>query len=269
MLRVTFDWGGTRVAASATVREERLPGDQVPRMEVPGWRERFGVVAGLTTRGTREHPFDLGLTSEVPVSRVMAQWAAFRAAEPGFSLVALGRQVHGTEVAWHEGGRGWLVLDGVDGHATGAPGILMTVTLADCTPVYLVDPSRGALALLHAGWRGASGRILERGVRLLAGRAGSTPADIIMHCGVSICEPCYEVGSEVFESFGLAAPAGGKGPIDVRQRLVEQARSLGITEVSVSSWCSGHDAELFHSHRRSKGADGRMVAYLGIPLPHA
>lgn len=236
-------------------------------MEIPDWRARFGVVGGVTTRGTPEAPFDLGLTGEVPVGRAMAQWAAFRSAEPGFPLVALGRQVHGTEVVWHEGGRGWLVMDGIDGHATGAPGILLTVTIADCTPVYLVDPSRGALAILHAGWRGASGRILERAVRLLAGRVGSTPADILMHCGVSICGACYEVGSEVFEAFGLAVPAAGRGALDVRRELVAQAESLGIGEVSVSTWCSGHDGGLFHSHRRSGGRDGRMVAYLGIPLP--
>ena len=80
-------------------------------MEIPGWRERFGVVGGISTRSTAEETLDFGLTSEAPVGRVMAQWAAFRGAEPGFSLVTLGRQVHGAEVAWHEGGRGWLVLD--------------------------------------------------------------------------------------------------------------------------------------------------------------
>ena len=250
------------------LREHSLLDERVPRMEVPSWRDRYGVVAGVTTRGTPNDPFDLGLTSDVPVSRALTQWAEFRGAEPGFPLVTLGRQVHGTEVAWHEGGRGWLMLDGVDGHATGAPGILMTVTLADCTPVYLLDPSRGAMALLHAGWRGASGHILERAVRLLSGRAGTTPADIVMHCGVSICAACYEVGSEVFDAFGVPAPTGGRGPIDVRGLLVAQAKALGVGAVSVSPWCSSHDGTLFHSHRRSKGADGRMVAYLGTPLPH-
>jgi YfiH family protein len=255
------------VTAPLKLRELDRAEGPVPRMEVPGWRERFGVVAGLTTRGTESRPFDLGLTSGRPVVDVIGQWAAFRAAEPGFPLVVLGRQVHGTEVVWHEGGEGWLQLDGVDGHATAARGILLTVTIADCTPVYLVDPVRGGIALLHAGWRGASGRILERGVRLLTGRNGSLASDLVMHCGVSICGRCYEVGSEVFEAFGLPAPPSGKGPLDVREQLVRQAEALGIGQVSVSPWCSGHDEARFHSHRRSRGADGRMVAYLGLPRP--
>ena len=253
--------------SAVSAREMERAEAPVPRMELPHWRERYGVVAGLTTRGTAANPFDLGLTSNRPVAEVIGQWAAFRAAEPGFPLVVLGRQVHGTEVVWHEGGEGWLQLDGVDGHATSARGILLTVTIADCTPVYLIDPVRGGIALLHAGWRGASGRILERGVRLLTGRNSSLASDLVMHCGVSICGSCYEVGSEVFEAFGLPVPPAGKGPLDVREQLVRQAEALGIGSVSVSPWCSGHDADRFHSHRRSRGADGRMVAYLGLPRP--
>lgn len=250
----------------AHLNEAVLASTPVPRLELPGWRERFGVVAGITTRGTEAEPFDLGLASDQPVGRVLGQWAAFRTAEPGLPLVTLGRQVHGTEVVWHEGGRGWLLLDGVDGHATDAAGILMTVTVADCTPVYLLDSATGAMALLHAGWRGASGRILERGIRLLQGRAGTAPRDVVMHCGVAICGPCYEVGSEVFEAFGLPIPAGGKGPLDVRAALVRQAEALGVGAISVSTHCTAHDQALFHSHRRSGGTDGRMIAYLGRPL---
>lgn len=252
----------------ASVREPPLPDPVVPRLEVPGWRARFGLAAGITTRGTGDRPFDLGLSGGDPVGEALGRWAAFRHAEAGFPLAVLGRQVHGTEVAWHQGGAGWLLLDGVDGHATDAAGVLLTVTVADCTPVYLHDPGTGAIALLHAGWRGASARILERGVRLLAGRSGAQPGNLVMHCGVSICGPCYEVGPEVFEAFGQSVPSGGKGPIDVRGALAEQARALGIGEVTVSAWCSGHDAQ-FHSHRRSGGRDGRMVAYLGRPLPGA
>ncbi len=243
-----------------------MAGTGVPRLEIAEWRARYGIVAGVTTRGTPADPFDLGLSSERPVGRVLDQWAAFRAAEPGFPLTTLGRQVHGTEVAWHDGGRGWLILDGVDGHATSSAGVLMAVTVADCTPVFLFDPAQGGMALLHAGWRGASSRILERGVRLLAGRTGANVEELIMHCGVGICGNCYEVGSEVFEAFGLTAPAAGKGPLDVRAQLVRQAEELGIRHVSTSTWCSGHDGGLFHSHRRSRGTDGRMVAYLGRPL---
>jgi YfiH family protein len=252
--------------ATPVLGEVPVTGSEVPRFEVPGWRERFGVVAGITARGGEIPGFDLGLWSAQPVADVMRRWASFRAAEPGFTAVCLGNQVHRTEVAWHEAGRGWIILDGVDGHGTDARGLLLTVTVADCVPVYLLDPTRQAVALLHAGWRGASGRILERGVRLLAGHAGSVATDLVIHCGVSICGTCYEVDSQVFDAFGVPTPAEGRGPLDLRAQLARQAMELGITTITTSAWCTAHDRAHFFSHRASAGADGRLVAYLGMPL---
>ena len=241
-----------------------MPGP-VPRLELPGWRERFGVAAGITWRGDDPGDFDLGLTTAAPVGEVMERWAAFRAAEPGFRGTVLGRQVHGVEVAWHADPVGWVLLDGVDGHATDRPGVLLCVTVADCTPVYIAAPG-GALALLHAGWRGAAAGILGRGVAALQGRTGARPADMAVHLGVAICGDCYEVGREVAAAFGL--PAEGPGPwrLDVRDQLELQARGLGIGEVTRSAWCPAHDQARFHSHRASRGADGRMVAWLGRPV---
>jgi copper oxidase (laccase) domain-containing protein len=64
---------------------------------------------------------------------------------------------------------------------------------------------------------------------------------------------------------GLAADGPGPWHLDLRDHLVAAAGELGVTAVSVSSWCSAHDRPAFYSHRASAGADGRMVAYLGMP----
>jgi copper oxidase (laccase) domain-containing protein len=137
--------------------------------------------------------------------------------------------------------------------------------VADCVPVYLAAPAVRAVGLLHAGWRGSAAGILERGVRLLTSRAGCTPGDIVMHCGVGICGDCYEVGPEVLEGFGLRGDGRGPWRLDLRERLTDQGAALGIREISSSSWCSAHHRPLFYSHRASGGSDGRMVAYIGIP----
>src|SRR5262245_52768271 len=166
-----------------SISEVRLPGD-VPRFEIPGWQEKYGVVAGITGRGEGGgRGFDLGLWTEAPVGEVMTRWRAFRRAEPGFRATILGNQVHKTDVAWHRGGEGWVQIEGVDGHGTSTPGLLLTVTVADCIPVYLVDPVAKAIALLHSGWKGTAGRILERGVQLLVQQSGSDVNNIAVHCG--------------------------------------------------------------------------------------
>jgi copper oxidase (laccase) domain-containing protein len=139
----------------------------------PDWRERFGVVAGITARGSEEgRGFDLGLWTDAPVHDVMTRWRAFRRAEPGFDATVLGNQVHQTAVQFHASGKGWIQLEGLDGHATSTKGILLTVTVADCIPVYLLDPVKKAVALLHAGWRGIAGRILAEGVETLGEACG-------------------------------------------------------------------------------------------------
>jgi YfiH family protein len=241
-------------------------GREVPRFEIPGWRERWGIVAGITGRGGGPAPgFDLGLWTEQPVGDVMSRWRLFRRSDPDLGATVLGHQVHGANVVWYDRvPGGWLQVEGVDGHATSAPGVRLCVTVADCIPVYLAAPGHGGIALLHAGWRGTAAGILERGVGLLTRHLRCEAWDVVMHLGVGICGRCYEVGAEVMTGCGV--PPEGPGPyhLDLRERLAAQGGALGLGEISSSTWCSAHDRERFYSHRASQGADGRMVAYLGM-----
>jgi YfiH family protein len=250
--------------SSPTLAEEAVPGEP-PRLELARWRDELGLSAGITGRGNEAGGgFDLGLWSEAPVGEVMRHWRLFRSAMPAFSTVVLGNQVHGTEVRTVGPTGGWVQVEGVDGWVTTSPGVLLTVTVADCIPVYLAVPG-GGIALLHAGWRGIAGGILARGVAALAAAGGASVSDVIMHCGVGICGECYEVGSEVVTGCGRTAPGAGPWHLDLREVLADQAAALGIRAVTRSPRCSAHERPTFYSHRASRGADGRMVAYLGIP----
>ncbi|HEU5357900.1 MAG TPA: polyphenol oxidase family protein [Gemmatimonadales bacterium] len=251
------------------IRETPIPGD-IPRYELTDWRERYGVVAGITGR-----PFDLGLWSDQPVGQVMTRWRQFRDGL-GFSRYVLGHQCHGVDVVWTGSGQeaggeradsgrtnSLTIVDRIDGHATASAGTLLLVTVADCIPIYLLEPRKKVLALLHSGWRGTAGGILGKGLDLLRQRAGVEPRDLVMHLGVGICGKCYEVGAEVIEGVGLRADGDGPWHVDLRERLAHQARAFGVREISISGWCSAHDRDRFFSHRASGGRDGRMVGYLG------
>ncbi len=246
--------------------------DGVPRYELASWRDRYGWVAGITARSSRHNAtsrgFDLGLSGDEDVGIVTDRWRRVRDAHTGaFRGIAVGRQVHGTELWHHEATfRGLLMLDDVDGHLAPLPGILLAVTVADCIPVYLGVPRTGTLALLHAGWRGAAAGIVERGVAHLIELAGSTPAEVVMHLGVGICGDCYEVGPEVLNRLGRGEAVGPEH-VDLRSVLAERARAVGVRELTVSSWCTSHDVDRFFSHRGERGNAGRMAAYLGRPLP--
>ncbi len=259
--------GGGGAPEGRTLAEVPLADPMVPRAELPAWRERFGLVAGLTRRGGNGG-FSLGLLTEEPVGQVIGRWRAFlHAMRPAFPALQMARQVHSATVAWHDGvAPGWHVAEDLDGHATRQRGLLLAVTVADCVPVYLAVAGAGAFALLHAGWRGVAAGILERGVDLLAARAGVGPEQMAVHLGVGICGGCYEVGPEVvlaLEGRRVRRPMR----LDLRDVLAARAARLGIGDLTRSPHCTACRRDLFYSHRGSSGRDGRMVAYLGGPLP--
>ena len=240
--------------------------DTPPCAELVSWREAYGLVAGITTRGASQESFKLGpetpegSTAADPWSRLVSTFS------PAFAGVAVSRQPHGTKVREHESGvEGWLRLDGYDGHVTLEAGLLLTVTVADCVPVYLADPGTGGIALLHAGWRGIAAGVLEEGIERLAALTGRPRDCFVMHAGVAIGGTQYEVGPEVVAGLGLPLPPEAQR-VDLRDVLAQRAEAAGVRHITVSPWCTYQDADLFHSHRRDGAAAGRMAAYLGRPL---
>lgn len=238
--------------------------EKLPLLAHPGWRERFPwLVQGITGRGAPDRPFDLRLFGPGPSGPALERWERL-GRTLDFARLVHARQVHGARVVFHrDSGPGLLLVGKGDGHATDRPGILLTVSLADCVPVYLVGPALPAVALLHAGWRGTAAGILERGLAVLEDRLALSPGDLHLHLGPAICGDCYEVGPEVHEALGGDRP-GKPEPVDLRADLAARAARRGVpTErISVSELCTRcGDGGLF-SHRG--GDEGRQVGYLGI-----
>ena len=222
------------------------------------------MVAGITHAGSENDPFDLRLFREPPSPRADDRWRALLEAT-GFGTVAHISQVHETRVAVYDVLPWGVHVESrpADGHATSTPGVLLAVTVADCVPVYLVDPERRVVALLHAGWRGIAGGIMAEGVRTLHTRFASDAAHLYAHLGPAICGTCYEVGPEVCDALGLPTPSGPT-QVDLRAVLASRARALGIQEsrITVSEHCTLCGTAGLFSHRG--GRSERQAALLGI-----
>ncbi len=249
--------------------ESPVAGALVPLAELAEWRERLGLVAGVTSRGAHAPPFSLALrTPSEPAETILERFRSFRhAVEPGFTALQMAHQVHGAAVAWHAGvGPGFHVRDATDGHATREPGLLLAVSVADCVPVYLAARDGRAWALLHAGWRGTAAGILEQGLEVLRRHARVVPEDVVVHLGVAICRSCYEVGPEVIRALE-GREVSGPARLDLRATLARRAVAAGVREISVSPLCTACDRDRFFSHRGSGGDGARQLAYLGRPSP--
>jgi YfiH family protein len=164
------------------------------------------------------------------------------------------RQVHGTAVHVVDeitGTGGEPVAIDADGHATATPGVGAMVLAADCLPIALGRD--GAVAMLHAGWRGLAAGVLEVGVSALRALGGDEqPIAAVVGPGAGVC--CYEVGVEVQDVFAGAHMHGRH--LDLRAIAEELLRGAGVAEVSHADACTICD-ERFFSHRREGALAGR------------
>ena len=189
----------------------------------------------------------------------------------GLQWLCASRQVHGTAVQLVTelaGSGGEAVAIDADGHATAQSGIGAMVLSADCLPVAL--GCEGAVAMVHAGWRGLAAGVLEAGVGSLHELGGSGPIDAVIGPGAGVC--CYEVGPEVHAALGGeeavardSPPSTTAPPRNVDLRATARRRLLAagaerVREVEVCTICD----ERFFSHRREGERAGRQggIAWL-------
>jgi YfiH family protein len=184
----------------------------------------------------------------------------------GLDWLCASRQVHGTfvqRVHSATGSRGEAVAIDADGHATALKGVGAMVLTADCLPVAL--GGEGVVAMLHAGWRGLAGGVLEEGLSALRELGATGPIEAAIGPGAGVC--CYEVGPEVHAAFGqdsLDSPHRDGKNIDLRGIAREKLLAAGVVRVHDADACTICDARFF-SHRREGARAGRQggVAWLG------
>lgn len=186
---------------------------------------------------------------------------------------------------------------------TAQPGILLSVRVADCLPVLLVDPRHRVVAAVHGGWRGLLLRVVEKTVGVMQALFNTDPADVRAVFGPSIRVCCYAVGEDVVEAYrgafveaeeffqrppvedssralrerypllflsgnppGHGKPAGPAAHLDLVRVAREQLRAAGVRRenVWVSEFCTACRGDLFFSYRREGARAGRLMAVIGI-----
>lgn len=228
--------------------------DTIPKEEVPGFAA-FGIRAFTTTRDAGTFSF----SGADPAGEVMGRWTRLQNALSEYSRrTVIGRQVHGSHVITHRGGWEGLLRTGeADGHLAAERGIALAVSVADCVPIFIAHPS-GFVSVLHSGWRGTVGRIIDSGLKAYA-RLGLAPNELKVHLGPAICGRCYEVSADVRSQL-TGQEANRPGNVDIRSLIAEHAGEAGVQDVTVSSECTKCDNDRFFSHRA--GDTGRQLAVI-------
>jgi polyphenol oxidase len=171
-------------------------------------------------------------------------------------------QVHGAEVRRvSDGTREPRERPRVDGQATDRRDVALCALTADCLPVAVSAP--GAVAMLHAGWRGLAHGMVAAGVRAVRDLGASGELSAAIGPGAGPC--CYQVGEEVHEAFADILEAHHGRNLDLKAVARHQLRAAGVAQVAdigICTICS--DPGLLFSHRRDHGITGRQagVAWL-------
>ena len=160
-----------------------------------------------------------------------------------------------------------------DGLITAEEDLPLIIFSADCTPILLHDPVRGAVGAVHAGWRGTVRDIVGTAVGQMARELGCRPADIRAAIGPCISACCFETGKDVRDAVErvlgdqtsrFAAPRGDKYMVDlkgVNAVLLERA-GLERENIDVSPECTSCQSDKYWSHRVTKGKRGSQAAVI-------
>jgi YfiH family protein len=146
--------------------------------------------------------------------------------------------------------------------------VALTVKAADCVPVLLGDHATGAVAAVHAGWRGTAAGAVKAAVAALEAKYGSRPRDLIAAIGPSIGPCCYEVSDSLRPHFAAHQNADRwfstepKPHLDLWTATRDQLEHAGVPveHIHVCRLCTFDHPALFHSYRRDGTRAGRLVA---------
>lgn len=176
------------------------------------------------------------------------------------------KQVHGRSIV-----NAAAFVDGpapqADASWTDESGIGCVVQAADCLPVLFAASNGRAVAAAHAGWRGLAAGVVQATLEAVAAAAGCAARDVVVWLGPCIGPDRFEVGADVFETFGGGPRFVPQVHPDGRPRWLADLAGLvrdrlgraGVVSISGGNWCSASDTSRFYSFRRDR-VTGRLAA---------
>jgi len=164
----------------------------------------------------------------------------------------------------------------VDGLVCVTPDIAIGILTADCGPVLFQDAENGVVGACHAGWKGATGGVLENTISAME-VVGAEREHIKAVLGPTISIKNYEVGPEFVErlmdmdgnnhQWFKSSKNEKHAMFDLPRYIVNRLQK----EEVAASWtghCTYDDEGLFFSYRRKTHRDeadyGRQVAVIKI-----
>lgn len=160
-------------------------------------------------------------------------------------------------------------IEDTDGLITDVKNLALVVFSADCVPILLFDPVRGAAAAVHSGWKGTLKEIGAKAVRMMKETYGCRADNILAAIGPSIGPCCFEFGREdarVFPDRYIADSQDDKVTIDLwsMNRDILTAAGIPKENIDCADLCTVCRSDEFYSYRTHRENTGRQGAVIVI-----
>ncbi|MFA6322066.1 MAG: polyphenol oxidase family protein [Candidatus Buchananbacteria bacterium] len=177
--------------------------------------------------------------------------------------------VHGKNIALVTKKDAGKIMIATDGLITSDKKLVLTVTAADCLPLYFFDEKTGVIGLAHAGWRGVWQNMPQAMVEKLRAEFKINPKNLKVFIGAHIGSCHFSVNSDLAKEFNryhkflqknrqtVMVDLGGI----VRQQLID----CSVLEKNIDSdlTCTYCDQKYFSNRRDKPEIVEAMVAYIG------
>jgi len=234
-----------------------------------------GIVYGLASlpsrdgKGTFKLPTNCDINENYPA--IINRQKLCKAFGLDISSLKFVKQIHSNRVIILNNGNDVFGVPEADGQITNNKSVFLCVHVADCVPLFLYDPIKKVIGMLHAGWRGTLAKIAFVGVKSMSAKFNCKPSDIHAWIGPCIDVCCFVVGRDIFEQFdnvfGSDNIALSKVTlrINLKELNKEQLIQAGLPpdNISTSEHCT-RCVKMLCSYRREGNNVSHMLGFIGL-----
>ena len=162
------------------------------------------------------------------------------------------------------------IIPQTDGLATSESKVFVSITIADCVPIYFYDSIKQVVCIVHAGLKGILSGIVKNSIELLQGEFQTSANNLLVGLGPSIKKRNYDISKydkslvKGYEDF--VSLEQGKKLIDLQAIIKAQLTVLGVKSDNIETdpACTFEEKETYFSHRRDQVDPlEAMVSYIG------
>ena len=170
-------------------------------------------------------------------------------------------------------------LQDVDGLITRENNKILSLTFADCTPIYLYDKQKNIIGNIHSGWQGTVKKIAKYAIIKMKKEFNSDPKDIVCVIGPTIRKCHFEVQKDVKDifyntfkymknidkiiEFNKNTNSYFIDTVEINKELLKGEGILkeNIVDSGICTYCNSN---IIHSYRKEGKEAGRNTALICI-----